>query len=104
MQHDTNPIGIIDIDDDGIARVVYHHGQALKLALLVHVAHVNDLVLQLLHRPDLAAPLLALHQDGRLTHKRPSLHKRQSIHTDMHGHQWPAHSLTLLSAQGKRIK
>lgn len=72
MQEDTNPSAVIN---HLVRRILYHHGQTLGLALFIHVPHVNDLVLQLLHCPDLTAALFPLHQDGWLTDESAPLWK-----------------------------
>ena len=56
-----------------IIRIFYHHWESLLLALLIHVPHVDYLVLELLHGPDLAAFSFAFHKYGRFTDKRTAL-------------------------------
>ena len=43
------------------------------LPFLIHIPHVDDLVLELLHWPDLASLPFTFHQNGRLAHKCTSL-------------------------------
>lgn len=57
-------------------------GEVVALApppLVVHVAHVHQLVLQLLHGPHLRAARGALHHDGGLGHERAALWGTETI-------------------------
>ena len=58
--------------------VVYRKWSSALLPFLVHVPHIDDLVLKLLHRPHLRAFPFTLHQDRRLTHKRGSLEQNNN--------------------------
>ena len=56
-----------------IISIVYHHWESLLLALLIHVPHVDYLILELFHGPDLAAFSFTLHKYCRFTDERTAL-------------------------------
>ena len=70
-------------DYNALLNVVYHCLRAdvmtaaadatPLLPVFVDVAHVNDLVVELLHRPDLRRSVLAFHENRRLAHERAAL-------------------------------
>ena len=83
---------------EGVGQAPAHllHREVLQLELLVHVPHVDELEVELLHRPDLAPLGLALDQDGRLAYESSALFPKKISLVNIFFADFFLHILTLV--------